>query len=387
MAISEKRPVDEDYSVTPLELFFDLVFVFAVTQVTSLMAQNLTWLGMLQGVAVLTLVWWAWVGFAWLTNAVPIEDDDRARVVMLAAMAAMLVVAITIPQAFEQNNTLFGAAYLVVVVLFVALYAVATRGEPELNRAVRLLAPGVLAAPIIIGIAGLLGTGPVRATLWVVAIIVTLLAPLQSGTSGWRVRPAHFAERHGLVVIIALGESVVAVGLAAAEVVVDWRLVTVGGLAVLSIASMWWLYFDVVSLVAENRLQELEGEQRNALARDSYSYIHVVMVVGIVFVALGLEESVLDLGNPLEPVAAVALLGGFALYLAGHLLFRLRNIGTVNVARAVSAVALMALIPVGLQVPAFVTVLLGTLVMVTLVGFEAKHFAEGRRRIRASRAR
>lgn len=375
--------LDGDYRVSSLELFFDLVFVFAITRVTTLLADDPTWLGMLRGFAVLAVVWWAWVGYAWLTNAVPIEDDDRARVVLLAAMVAMLVVGITIPYAFGSEAVLFGFAYLVVTLIFVTLYLVVTRDMPQMHGAVLRLAPGVLLQPVLIIVAGLFSAGVIRAVLWGLALVISFGAPFVAGTGGWQVRPSHFAERHGLIVIIALGESVVTVGLSAAEEPVTVALLTIAGVAVLISAAMWWLYFDVVSLVAERRLHDAVGAARNALARDSYSYIHGLMVSGIVYVALGLKKALLHLDAPLDAVPAVALFGGLVVYLLGHLLFRLRNIRSLNVPRVVTACVLLGCIPVALVIAAWQAVALAALVMLGLVAFEARRYSEGRARIRS----
>ena len=377
-----EEEVEEEYRVTSLELFFDLVFVFALTQVTALVAEDLTAIGMLRGLAVLMAVWWAWVGYAWLTNSVPIEDDDRARLVMFGAMTAMLVLALAIPHAFGDDGVLFGFSYLVVTGLFLVLYAVSTRSDPDMNRAVLRLAPGVLAAPVLVAIAGFFDAGPVRAALWVVALTVTFLAPIVSGNSGWRVRPTHFAERHGLIVIIALGESLVALGLAASGRVLTSQDILAASLGVLLLGCLWWLYFDVVSLAAERRLHEVTGEERNALARDSYSYIHLVMVVGIVMIALGLKK-VLEYGSePLSVIPAVTLFGGVAVYLLGHVAFRLRNLHTLNIQRLVVAVLLIALIPVGTVVSSYVSLAVVTAIATSLATYEAVKYSIRRQEIR-----
>jgi low temperature requirement protein LtrA len=302
----------DEYKVTPLELFFDLVFVFALTQVTALVAEDLTWLGLVRGLGVLMAVWWSWAGYSWLTNAVPIENDDRARVVMLCSMAAMLVLGLSIPHAFSDDGVLFGITYLVVTLLFVTVYAVSTRDDPEMNRAVLRLAPGVLVAPVLIAVAGFFDAGAVRAVLWIVALTISLLAPVMSGTSGWRVRPAHFAERHGLIVIIALGESLVALGLAASGKDLTSAVIVAASVGVLVIGCLWWLYFDIVVLVGEKRLSMASGEERNALARDGYSYIHLVMLVGIIMVALGLKKVLTYGTEPMSLIPAVTLFGGAA---------------------------------------------------------------------------
>ncbi len=376
------RRLGAAHAVTPLELFFDLVFVFALTQVTGLLAEDLTWGGMVRGLAILTVVWWAWVGYAWLTNTVTIDDDVASRLVLLVAMAAMLVVGLAVPGAFGDAAIVFGVAYLVVRVLHLLLYAVTTRSDPEVFRAVARLAPGMLAGAIAILIAGFLPPGPLRALLWASAIVVDLGAPLIAGTAGWKVDAHHFAERHGLIIIIALGESLIAVGLSAADQPLSGGLVAAALLSITLIAGMWWLYFDVVAVAAERMLASLSGRAQAAMARDSYSYLHLPMIAGIILVALGLKKSMLDLDSPLKLIASVALFGGLALYLAAHLLFRVRNMGSVNVQRLVAAVLLVALMPLGTVVPALASVAAATTIVVGLVAFEAVRFREDRHHLR-----
>ncbi len=379
---THEPPSDEEYSVTPLELFFDLVFVFAFTQVTALLAYDLTWTGMLRGTTLLLVVWWAWVGYSWLTNSVPVDEDVRARIVVFAAMAAGLVMGLAIPHAFDNDGVLFGFSYLAVTGLFILLYAVATRDRPEMNRAVLLLAPGVLAAPVLVAVAGFLDEGPARAVLWGVALVVTLGAPLVSGTEGWEVRPAHFAERHGLIIIIALGESVVALGLSAAEEPLTAPVVTAAIIGIVVVAALWWLYFDVAAPAAEHRLRSVTGAARNALARDSYSYVHALMILGIVFLALGLKKALLDVSDPLSLIPSFALFGGVALYLVGHVLFRLRNMRTLNVQRTVVAVLLVVAIPIGVAVPAYVSLTMLVTLLVALIAYETITYRQARHHIR-----
>src|ERR687890_517199 len=195
--------------VTPLELFFDLVFVFALTQVTSFLADHLTWTGMIQGAALLAVLWWAWGGYSWLTNAVPAEEVIPARLVILTAMAAMLVASLAVPDAFGEYGILFGLAYVVVRILQVLLYALATGGTPETRRAILRLSPGFLVAPALLIVAGFLD-GFAKSALWALALAIDYGVAFVGGVSGFRVHAGHFVERHGLVVIIALGESIVA---------------------------------------------------------------------------------------------------------------------------------------------------------------------------------
>ena len=376
------RVIAARHAVTPLELFFDLVFVFALTQVTTLMADDLAWLGLLRGFAVLAAIWWAWAGYAWLTNTVNIDDDLLSRLVMLVAMAAMLVVGLAAPAAFGEYSILFGIAYLVVRLLHVTLYAVVSRNDPDVLGAVRRLATGIVLAPLLILVAGFLPAGPVRGVLWAVALLVDFGSPIVAGTSGWKVDAGHFAERHGLVIIIALGESVVAVGVTAAGEPLTTAVVTAATLSVAIVASMWWLYFDVVALAAERKLHALSGRDQAAMARDSYSYLHLFMVWGIVLVALGLKKCLTDLHQPLSAVPAVALLGGLAVYLLAHVAFRLRNMRTLNVQRLVTAVLLALLVPIALRVESLVTIGMASAVMVLLVGYEVIRFREGRHYLR-----
>ena len=376
------RVVGESHAVTPLELFFDLVFVFALTQVTTLLADDLTWLGMLRGFAVLAVIWWAWVGYAWLTNSIRIDDDVTSRLVIMAAMVAMLVVGLAAPAAFGEYALLFGSAYFVVRVLHVLLYVNATRADADVYGAVLRLAPGMLAGATLILVAGFVAPGPLRAALWAVAIIIDFGTPLVVGTSGWKVDADHFAERHGLIIIIALGESVVALGVSAAGEELSAGVVTAAALGVAVVCAMWWLYFDVVAVVAARVLDSLSGRVQAKMARDSYSYIHLFMVFGIVLVALGLKKTLLDIEAPLKAVVSVALFGGMALYLLAHVAFRLRNIRTVNVQRLVVSGVLIALIPVGVLLPSLASLGILAGVLVALVIYEAIRFREIRHRIR-----
>jgi low temperature requirement protein LtrA len=377
-----ERVVGESHSVTPLELFFDLVFVFALTQVTALLADDLTWVGMLRGFAVLAVVWWAWVGYSWLTNSIRIDDDIASRLVIMLAMTAMLVAGLAAPAAFGEYAMVFGVSYFVVRLLHVLLYAVTTRSDPEVFRAVLRLAPGMLTGATLILVAGFVQPGPVRAVLWAAAIIIDFVSPLLAGTAGWKVDAGHFAERHGLIVIIALGESLIALGVSASGETLTAGVIVAASLGVAVVCAMWWLYFDVAAVAAEHKLASLTGRAQAAMARDSYSYIHLFMIFGIVLVALGLKKTLLDIEAPLKSVVAVALFGGLALYLLAHIAFRLRNMGTLNVQRLVAAVVLLALIPVGTRLPSLSSLAIVTVVVVALVGYEAVRFREVRHRIR-----
>ena len=366
--------------VTPLELFFDLVFVFALTQVTGFLADHLTWTGMLQGAALLTVLWWAWGGYSWLTNAVPAEEVIGARLVILTAMAAMLVASLAVPDAFGEYGVLFGLAYFVVRILHVVLYVLATGSTPESRQAMLRLAPGFLGAPVLLIPAGFL-EGFAQGALWIVALAIDLGVSLVRGVSGFRVHAEHFVERYGLIVIIALGESIVAIGVGASGLVIGTGVVA-AVLGVALAAALWWAYFDLVMLVAGQRLSAAKGGERARLARDAYSYLHLPMVAGIVLVALGIKKTLADVGDPLGTIPAIALCGGVALYLLGHNAFRLRDVGSLSVPRLVVAILCCALIPVAVSVPSLVTLAVLAGLLCALAAFETIRSREFRRELR-----
>jgi low temperature requirement protein LtrA len=365
---------------TPLELFFDLVFVFAFTQVTGFLSDHLTWTGVLQGAALLAAMWWAWVCYSWLTNAVPAEEAIFARLVILSAMAAMLIVSLAVPDAFGDSGVLFGITYFVVRLLHVVLYALATGRTPETRRAVLRLAPGLLGGPALLIVAGFLD-GLAQGVVWAVALAIDYGVALVRGVGGFHVQAGHFVERHGLIIIIALGESIVAIG--AAGLKLDAGIVLATFFAVMLSAALWWAYFDYVVLAAERRLVSAQGRERARLARDSYSYLHLTLVAGIIFVALGFKKTLAHVEDPLEMIPAVALCGGAALYLLGHNAFRLRDTGTVSLARFVVAALSCALIPVAMSAPALVTLAILAVLLAALVAFETVRSREFRDKLRA----
>src|SRR3954449_3479087 len=343
----------EGERVTPLELFFDLVFVLAITQCTALMSEHPTWSGLAQGVLVLGVLWWSWVGYAWLTSVVD-PEEGAARFAIFAAMAAYLIAAIAIPQAFGGLGLEFALAYGAVRWAQVALLLVAGRDDPGLHHS-----SAGLAVSTTIGVSLLIGAsfldGLAQGTLWFVALALDMGGPLFIDSSGWRLIPGHFAERHGLIIIIALGESIVAIGVGA-HAHFTWGIAAAAVLGIALSAALWWMYFDLVALVSQRRLVSAEaGKVRNELARDSYSYLHLPMVAGIVLVALGLKTTIGHVDDPLEIVPAFALLGGISLYLLGLVAFRFRHVHTLNPQRLALAVLLFALLPAATNIPALVT--------------------------------
>jgi len=376
---SAREPTGEEDRVTPLELFFDLVFVFAVTQVTQLIADRPTWVGLAQALILLALVWWAWAAYAWLTNMLD-TDQDRVRVVMFAAMVAMFVVSLTIPGAFGGQGLLFALAYTAVRVAHVLLFALT--GEASIKQAARALVPSVAVACGLVVAASFLD-GVAQGAVFLVAIAIDY-AGGGRGIDRWTLHPGYFAERHGLVMIVAFGESIVATGIGAGETDLGAGEIVAGALAIALAAAMWWAYSAVVALVAEQRLREAApGLEQNGLARDAYSYLHLVFIAAIVLVALGSKKVIGHVDDPLELVPAVALCGGAALYLLGHVAFRLRTLGTLNRQRLVVGVAAAGLIPVAVGVDALVALALTTALLCGLIAYEATRFRETRARVRA----
>jgi len=364
----------------PLELFFDLVFVLALTQCTALMADEPTWAGVAKAMLILGVMWWAWGGYAWLTSVVE-PEETLARLTIFVAMAAFLVVALAIPQGFGDWALLLALAYAVVRVAHILLFILASRDDPQLRRSVTSLA-----ASTAIGVGLLVGAafadGVLQAVLWLVALLIDLGGPFLFGVEGWRLIPGHFAERYGLILIIALGESIVAIGVGA-EVGLDAGVVTAAVIGIAIAAALWWLYFDIVALVAVRRLSRATpGREQNALARDSYSYLHLPMVAGIVLLALGMKKSLEHVGDPLHTVPAAALLGGVAVYLLAHVAFRWRIVHRFSSQRLVCALVLLALVPLAIEVPALATMAIVAALLAALIVYENVRFAALRDRLR-----
>jgi low temperature requirement protein LtrA len=347
---SSEHVADTEHRVTPLELFFDLVFVFAFTQVTTLLHEDPTWRGLGRGLLVLTALWWAWASYAWLTNAL---DANRGPVLaaMLVATGAMFLAALAVPDAFGPDRFLFAVSYVLVLGLFVLLYALAARGIPDLFAAVLRVAPWVTAGGVLILIGAFAGSAA-RPWLWLLAVVAGFLGPLLTPIDGWRVHPDHFAERHGLIVIIAVGESLVAIGLSARNTALGPAVVGAAVLGLAIAASLWLAYFDFFSVALQQLLVRRQGDDRVRLARDAYSYLHLPMIVGIVFSAFALRDAVARPHATLHTVPAVALCLGSSVYLLGYIGLQLRVTHRLTRGRPIAAVAFAAILPAALHIPA-----------------------------------
>jgi low temperature requirement protein LtrA len=384
--LHEVEPEDEgeaeaEHPVTTLELFFDLVFVFAITQVTGFLSDDPTWAGVGRGMLILAALWWAWGAYAWLTNEID-PDEGSARLAMFAAMAAMFVAALAVPHAFDSDAVLFGLSYFAVRVLHIVLFAEATP-HVDVRQAAFRLARTAIPGPALLIAAGF-ADGWAEIALWLLALAIDFSGPYVFGVRGYRVSAAHFAERYGLIVIIALGESIVAIGIGAAGIELGPAVVIAAILGVVLACALWWAYFDVVAVVARKKLTEARGHERARLARDAFSYLHLPMFAGIVLVALGLKKVLADVDEPLKSVPAVALCGGVALYLLSHDAMRYRTVRSVNGGRVLAAAVAAALVPAATRVDAVVSVALVAAVCVALIAYETLRHREARARIRAA---
>jgi low temperature requirement protein LtrA len=374
----QELELEAEQSVTALELFFDLVFVFAITQVTTFLYHDPSWLRLVEALAVLMALWWAWSGYAWLGNTAG-TDEGLVRVVLLGVMGPLLVASLAVPGAFGEHALLFGIAFFVVRVLHIGAYRVLARGDPRLGYVVVRLARSIFPAAGLLVVAGAV-PGTTRALCWAGALTIDYGGLWFGGTEGWRVNAAHFSERHRLIIIIALGESIVALGVGTANLGTGIVVAALLGIAVA--AALWWVYFDVVATVAARKLREADENARARMARDSFTYLHLPMVAGIVLFAFGVKETLAHVHAHLGSVEAVALTGGVALYLVALSGLKRRNIGSWNYPRLVAAGLLACLAPVATQVPALASLALVAAVACSLVAYETWRYAEARDRIR-----
>jgi low temperature requirement protein LtrA len=379
----DEQLVEYEHRVTPLELFFDLVFVFALTQVTTLLSEDATWGGLGRAVLVLAALWWAWASYAWLTNTIDPEEGATGAAV-LVAMAAMFVAALAVPDAFGRHGVVFGVAFLIVCVMQISLFALAGRGNPDLLGAVLRIAPSSLVAAALILAAGFVETG-LRPVLWLAGLVTGYFVPLFVAMSGWHVRPAHFAERHGLILIIALGESFVAIGLGARGTGLGSGVIVAAVVGLVVATSFWLAYFDFFSIRVQQLLADRSGAQRIVVARDVYTYLHLPMVAGIVLFAFAMKQTLAHVGDELGTTAAFGLCFGSALYLGAYVAVGLRIARRLSRGRLVAAVVFALLLPVAVVVPALVALTLVAVVWVVLHGYEIIWWWAARASTRAQR--
>ena len=339
---------EEEVRVSTIELFFDLVFVFTITQLTALLAHHPDAESLAQIVLMLSAIWWMYGAFAWLTNAVP-PDRAALQLPLLGGMAAFFAIALTIPTAFTEDGVIFACAYLVVIAVHSLLYmqsATWTVAGVWSFARMNVVAGALILVGAIIG-------GAVEYVLWSLAVVIFLLVPaMVPEEAGW-LRPSHFAERHGLVVIVALGESVVAVGIGASGLDISWQLLAVAILGLTLSAELWWVYFMGDQEEAEHALRAMTPTKGEFYAANvAYYWAHLVMLLGIVGLAAGLEHAIGHAFDELSFARALALGGGTALYLGGHAFFR-RALGlSIKPWRAVALVLALGTIALGTEMSA-----------------------------------
>lgn len=378
-------------AVSPLELFFDLVFVFALTQVTATMAANLTVRGIVEGMMVVGLLWWSWTGYAWLGNLVR-PDLGTVRLGMFAAMFTLFVLALAIPEAFADapgglhGPTVVAGCYFVFRLLHLYLFWAKAQGDTALRGQILRFMPSMLVATaLLLGAAAT--DGAPRTWLWGAALVADYVGTYLGGSRGWRIRSAsHFADRHGLIVIVAFGESIVAIGVGVAQLPISWPIVAASLLGLTTCAALWWQYFDATAPLAERALAAAPDDKRAGLARDAYSFLHLPMIAGIALLALGLkkvleyvgEERLHNLSDPIPAIAGAALFGGVVLFLAAHVAFTVRTLGRANRAPLVVSALLVASLPAAVVLPALASLALIAAAVVALVAFESVRHADER---------
>jgi low temperature requirement protein LtrA len=371
--LQRRQVAAEEQRATSLELFYDLVFVFAITQVSHLLLEHLTWAGAGQALLVLLVVWWSWNYTTWVTNELDPESLS-VRLLMIALMLASLLMAIAIPQAFGEHALLFVGSYVAIQVgrhTFLT-FAAAESGTIERERAGRILTWFVAAG--VLWIAGALVDEPARVAFWLAALALDYGGPLVTfrvpglprvAPEAWSVGTEHFAERFRLFVILALGESIVITGATTSALDLDTARFVAFGMAFLLTAALWWLYFTSVARIAQRHLEL--SENRTLLARDAYTYLHLIIVAGVIVSAVGDE---LVIAHPLEVLPrdqVAAVVAGPAIYLLAHTLFRLRMAGSVSWKRLGGVLVCVLIGGVGVYVPALVVAALLIAVLVAVI--------------------
>ena len=366
-----------------LELFYDLVFVFAITQVSHLLIAHLTWTGVLQSLIVLLAVYWSWNYTTWATNELDTETVP-VRLLLLGLMLVSLLMSVAIPQAFEAHALLFAGSYVAIQIGRHAFltFAAADGGTLERERAGRILIYFCISGAF--WIAGALAEGPPRYVLWCAAIAVDYGGPLtlfgipgmrRMEGANWSVGTEHFAERFGLFVILALGESIVLTGATTSESDLTPARIVAFVMAFLASAAIWWLYFSSVARLGEHYLEV--AENRTTLARDAYTYLHVVFIAGIILSAVGDELVIAHPIKILPPYEVAAVAAGPAVYLLAHTLFRYRLTGSTGRAKPLGALACVPVGLIGLFVPALAFT--GTLIVVLVAVIASGYLATSQR--------
>ncbi len=324
--------METDERVTSLELFFDLVFVFTLTQLTALLSRSLSWESLLQSFLIFIVLFWMYGGYVWLTNSVPPVTADR-QLLLIAGMAAFLICAMAIPNAFAKSGLTFGIGYLIVIAVHGFMYVRAVG-----VKAARFVPMNFLSVAAILGAS--FADGPWRLSLWFLAIGLHVFTSFLGTGVTFEIRVNHFVERHGALLLIALGESIVAIG--AGGLVLDLRFLLAAVLGLILSAALWWIYFARDENVARATMQARPATDRPRQALGAYFYAYIPMLFGIILLATGIKSSIEHLTARLDVAHAFAFGGGVGLYLIGTVIFR-RASGIPGVVYRYMAAALAAL--------------------------------------------
>ena len=379
--VTEPTAEEEERKTSYLELFFDLGFVFAITQVTSLILEDTSAAGFARSALVLGLVWWAWSAYAWMTNAIDIENVVT-KLIVLSAMVAAFFMALAVPDAYQDEGVWFAVAYFTVRVLNTALFSWGVRHDPGQLKATFKLAPWFLTAAFVALVGGF-AEGDNRAYVWLASLTIDVVGTLTVARASWRVSPSHFAERFALIVIIALGESIVAIGLATSNLERGLTFAFSVVVAFAGVAALWWAYFDFTAIAAERALRRASPEARGALARDVFTFFHYPIVLGIIFYAVAAKKTLAHPSDPLSDAGRWALGLGIAVFLSGFVLARFRVIRRIAWERvAAGTAALIAAVALD-GTDAFVTLSIVLGILVASVAIETVRLREIRAEVRA----
>jgi low temperature requirement protein LtrA len=339
--VGEPTDEEEERKTSYIELFFDLVFVFAFTQVTALILEDTSVEGFLRAALVLAMVWWAWSAYAWMTDAIDVENSVT-RLIMFTAMAAGFFMALSVPDAFQDEAAWFAVAYFVARVLHTTLYAWGVREYPGQLRSVARLTPWFLGAALVALIGGFVDP-EYRAWIWLASLVIDAVGTLTVARGEWRISPSHFAERFALIVIIALGESIVAIGIGTSELERDATYALAVVVAFAGVAALWWAYFDFTAIAAERSLRRASPATRGPLARDVFTFFHYPVVLGIIFYAVAAKKTLEHPVDPLSDAGRWSLGLGIAMFLGAFALMRFRVIRRIAWERLAAAAVVLVL--------------------------------------------
>jgi low temperature requirement protein LtrA len=379
--VEEPTEAEEERKTSYIELFFDLVFVFAFTQVTALILEDTSVEGFLRSALVLAMVWWAWSAYAWMTDAIDVENSVT-RLIMFAAMAAGFFMALSVPDAFQDEAAWFAVAYFVARVLHTTLYAWGVRQDPGYLAAVIRLAPWFLVAALVALIGGFVDPD-YRAWIWLASLAIDAVGTLTVGRREWRISPSHFAERFALIVIIALGESIVAIGIGTSDLERDTTYALSVVVAFAGVAALWWAYFDFTAIAAERSLRRASAAARVPLARDVFTFFHYPIVLGIILYAVAAKKTLEHPVDPLSDAGRWSLGLGVAMFLCAFALMRFRVLRRIAWERLGAAVVALGIAVLLDGADAIVTLGVVILVLVLSVAVETARLHEIRAALRA----